>query len=267
MPSTSGRLDIRCVKVDAEYILQFRGVEWSETVSSIEEAIQRAGELIVEETVVVFYDATGIGVVMTMLFPFQEKTATRGGAEWAERLLRVNPPGNRFAQLKTVLATRGVRGAVQYLNSLTAHRFTSLYKFDGPTLHRITFYDRENPEADHSEDVPIESSYCVFVRDLHGPFIMDDSGADERVQDHPKREILQRYCGVPLLDEMGRMYGSICHFDFAPGRIEETEVALLERLAALLRPSFAIEGPGAPQNHTLGVGAADGAQFPGFRGV
>jgi hypothetical protein len=235
MYQSTGKISICCVKVDAKYTLQFQGVDWSETVPSLEAAIRRAGELIVEETEVTVYDATGVGVVVTTLFPIG--TTPSGGSLWADRLLTAKPEEGSLGALKTVLATKGVRGAVKYLNSLTSHRFTSLYRFDGPTLRRVTFYDRENPDNEDCEDIPVEASYCVFVRDSGRPFSIQDAASDDRVKDHPKREVVKRYCGVPLLDDAGRMFGTICHFDFSPGRIDEAEVALLERMAEILRPS------------------------------
>jgi len=242
MEPSTGTIFIRCVKVDAEYTLEFAGIVWSETWPSIEAAIRRAEQLVVEETKVVVYDTTGRGVVVTTLFPLDR--ALPGPSTWAERLLGNQRDGSAFAELKTVLATDGVRGAVRYLNSLTPHRFTSLYHFDGPILSNITFYDRQNPDLDSSEDIPVEASYCVFVRDRREKFIVPDASSDQRVKDHPKRGVLKRYCGVPLLDAAGQMFGSICHFDFEPGRVADKEVELLERLAELLRGSFEMRRTG-----------------------
>lgn len=140
--------------------------------------------------------------------------------------------------LKNAFATSGVRGAMALLNSLSPHRFTSLYQFDGGTLRNITFYDRENPAVEKSDDIPVEASYCVFVRDTAARFSLEDSQEDGRVHDHPKRPVVQRYCGVPLLDARDQMFGSICHFDFAPGPISNRDVELLEYMARILRPTL-----------------------------
>ena len=75
----------------------------------------------------------------------------------------------------------------------------------------------------------------VFVRDLSARFMVQDAKRDERVRDHPKQATVQCYCGVPLLDRDGKMFGSICHFDFEPGHIDERDVVLLEYTARLLR--------------------------------
>ena len=139
------------------------------------------------------------------------------------------------AQLEAVYASDGVRGAIVFLNSLTCHRFTSLYRFDGATLRNITFFDRENPDATSCEDIPVEASYCVFIRDSGAKFLVPDASRDERVREHPKRETVLRYCGVPLLDADRKMFGSICRFDFNPGIIAEQDVQMLEHVSRLLQ--------------------------------
>ncbi len=149
-----------------------------------------------------------------------------------------NSLADALLELKTSFTRGGARLAVAFLNSRTRHRFTSLYRFDGETLRNITFYDRENPTVESCEDIPIEASYCVFVRDTSKKFLVEDAASDTRVKDHPKKATLRFYCGVPLLDRDGKMFGSICHFDLEPGRIAEGEVELLEYMAGLLQEQY-----------------------------
>jgi GAF domain-containing protein len=142
------------------------------------------------------------------------------------------------SELKSILAERGVRGAVEFLNSLTPHRFTSLFRFDGETLRNLTFFDRENPGQETCDEIPVTASYCVFVRDSGATFSVHDAPGDARVKDHAKRDTVQCYCGVPLLDRNGRMFGSICHFDLKPGRISALDVELMEAMAGMLQNHF-----------------------------
>jgi GAF domain-containing protein len=153
------------------------------------------------------------------------------------------PNSDALSQLKRILAIDGVRAAVAYLNSLTTHRFTSLYQFEGETLRNLIFYDRENPEIEKCSDIPVLASYCVFVRESGVMFATDDALQDERVLSHPKRETVQSYCGVPLLDRDGEMFGTICHFDFKPGRVADADVELLECMAPLLQSNFEKTAP------------------------
>ncbi len=148
----------------------------------------------------------------------------------------MNTPNSKARRsLETAFADGGVRGAVVFLNSLTPHRFTSIYRFDGPTLRNVTFFDSLHPDEESCEDIPVEASYCVFVRDTGTKFSFGDSMRDERVHHHPKRNTVQRYCGVPLLDRDGKMFGSICHFDLEPGEITTHDIDLLEQMSQLLQ--------------------------------
>ncbi|MEH1962960.1 MAG: GAF domain-containing protein [Nostoc sp.] len=138
-------------------------------------------------------------------------------------------------ELKTILGRQDVRAAVIFLNGLSEHRFTALYQFDQETLHNVCFFDRENPTQELTPDIPVMASYCVFVRSSRGTFTTPDSLQDDRVRGHPKWKEVQSYCGVPLLDEDGKMFGTICHFDFRPMAISDTNVELMEAIAPLIR--------------------------------
>ena len=119
--------------------------------------------------------------------------------------------------------------------SLTSHRFTSLYLFEGDTLRSITFYDHEHPDMQTCEDIPIMASYCVFVRDSGSMFTTHEARCDERLKDHPKQNTVQAYCGAPIVNQDGKMVGTICHFDFQPRRIANLDVELLEPMAELVQ--------------------------------
>lgn len=138
-------------------------------------------------------------------------------------------------ELRAILGSQGIRAAIIFLNGLTQHRFTALYRFDKETLHNLVFFDRENPTQELTPDIPVMASYCVFVRSSRSTFTTPDSLHDDRVRDHPKRQEVQSYCGIPLLDENGKMFGTICHFDFRPIAISDATVELLEAVAPLLK--------------------------------
>ena len=140
-----------------------------------------------------------------------------------------------MAELKTVLARDGLRPALGFLNSLTGHRFTSLYLFDAGTLRSHAFFDRETPDPEPPDDIPVEVSYCVYVRDSRRAFQTEDSLRDDRVIGHPKRRDILAYCGVPLTAADGRVFGTLCRFDFVPTPISEANVQLMEAFAPLLK--------------------------------
>jgi GAF domain-containing protein len=137
--------------------------------------------------------------------------------------------------LTRILAESGIRAGLIYLNGLTSHRFSALYRFDDVTLKNLFFFDRENPGQSASAEIPVLCSYCVFVRDSGSRFKIENSSTDERTIGHPKRLEIRAYCGVPLLDNEGKMYGTVCHFDVDPQAISGENIDLMEALASALK--------------------------------
>ena len=137
-------------------------------------------------------------------------------------------------RFREILRTEGVRPALQHLNAQSAHRFTAVFRFEGGTLRNLHMVDRDDPAVERCADQPVLESYCIYVRRTAETFVTADAANDERVSGHPKQKTVQSYCGIPLFDEDGTMFGTICHFDFEPIPVEEEEVLLLEDVAPLL---------------------------------
>ena len=140
--------------------------------------------------------------------------------------------------MRSICGCEGIRGVLVYLNRLSDHRFTALYRFDSERLRNVYFFDRERPDVETCPDIPVMASYCVFVRNSRNTFVTVDSLADERVTGHPKRLEVRSYCGVPLVDEDGRAFGTICHFDALPLSISDENVELMEAVAPMLRANL-----------------------------
>ena len=148
---------------------------------------------------------------------------------------RMDSTSISLQHLRSILRVGDVRAALIFLNGLTEHRFSALYRFDADTLTNKFFFDRENPAVELTPDIPIMASYCVHVRSTHDTFKTPDSLHDARVEDHPKRQEVRSYCGVPLCDVNGEVFGSICHFDFRPLSISDSNVQLMEAVAPLIK--------------------------------
>ncbi|HET7228378.1 MAG TPA: GAF domain-containing protein [Longimicrobium sp.] len=133
-----------------------------------------------------------------------------------------------------ILQSEGVRPALRYLNGQSAHRFTAVFRFEGGTLRNLHMIDRDDPAVERCADQPVLESYCIYVRRTAQTFITADSANDERVEGHPKQNVVQSYCGIPLMEEDGTLFGTICHFDFEPLPFGDDEVMLLEDVAPLL---------------------------------
>jgi len=138
------------------------------------------------------------------------------------------------ARLREILESEGVRPALRYLNGQSEHRFTAVFRFEGGTLRNLHMIDRLDPAVERCADQPVLDSYCIYVRRTAEKFITADSAHDERVSGHPKQNVVQSYCGIPLLDDDGKLFGTICHFDFEPLPFGDEEVMLLEDVAPLL---------------------------------
>ena len=117
----------------------------------------------------------------------------------------MHPHSEVLATLRATLRREGVRGLMIHLNGLTQYRFSSLYRFDKDQLQSLCFYDRENPAQLSTPSLPVMASYC----------------------------------GVPLVGEDGRIFGTICHFDLVPRARGVDDLELLEAVATLLNERFA----------------------------
>ena len=137
-----------------------------------------------------------------------------------------------IGKLKNYVEEEGIRPALKYLNSLTGHRFTGLYLFDDPTIKNRHIIDAEDPDVETLPDVPVKATYCSFTRSKGESLSIANSQEDDRVKDHPARDEVLAYCGVPLQDERGNIFGTVCHFDYEPVDISDMNVQLLESIAA-----------------------------------
>lgn len=140
-------------------------------------------------------------------------------------------------------ARANLRAALQRCNASTDYRFTSLFRFDGSDLTSVWSYDRHDPECDEFPlDATVDGSYCRFVRETGAAFVVEESERDVRVHAHSKRDVVRAYCGVPVRDGRGRVWGSLCHFDESPKRAGDA-VASLAREAREIEKLIVELGP------------------------
>ncbi|QEL19262.1 GAF domain-containing protein [Limnoglobus roseus] len=144
------------------------------------------------------------------------------------------PPDAARDQLEAVLDRDGVRPALAFLNGTSGHRFSALFSFAADHTRNLYFYDRQNPDVAEGADHPIELTYCVYVREEGGPFLLADATVDERVMLHAAQFRVQSYCGVPLLSPTGQVVGTLCHYDVEPVEVRPEALALMLHFADLL---------------------------------
>ena len=119
--------------------------------------------------------------------------------------------------------------ALGYLNSQTPFRFTAVYRFDGLMLANLYLFDRQTGLGRDSAVAKVSDTYCLWINETLSVVQMSDSLTDPRAESHAKREMVRSYCGAPILDQAGDLFGTICHFDFEPrGNSVETLPVLAE---------------------------------------
>ncbi len=138
------------------------------------------------------------------------------------------------AELRTMLRTSEVIAALAYLNARTRFRFTGIYRVEPPLLRNLHLFDRENPALNVSgNSSPLEDTYCSITARSERGFATPDASADRRLKTHAARDSVISYCGVPILMEDGRVWGTLCHFDVRPRLIPPAEVPVLESVVTL----------------------------------
>lgn len=150
-----------------------------------------------------------------------------------------------FARFSSLLASSGVRTALVYLLGLTDFRHIGIFRVDGDRASAFVYVDRDNPEVQQVDDVPLAASYCCFVRDARGVFTTGDAQLDPRLQGHLAQSRVVSYCGVPVMDSAGMVLGSLCHYDAVPRDPGQIDMALMMRVASAL--AYGDHVPPSPQ--------------------
>lgn len=133
------------------------------------------------------------------------------------------------------LLTTGLRGALEFLNGRTRHRFTGVYRFEEPMLRCHCLFDRENPTTTTGADLMLRDSYCGVVAESEHFFEIENALDDPRLDGHPARESVLAYQGVPLqAPEGSKCIGSLCHWDVRPRLIAKNELIFLFAIAPLI---------------------------------
>ena len=142
-------------------------------------------------------------------------------------------------QVQYLLGHGRVRTALEQINQISHYRFTAIYRIAEDSLVNLLVVDRQSEMPPRLVPIPVNDSYCVYVRDHLDAFLVQDADQDRRVVDHPKRPVVKAYCGVPLKKPDGSIFGTICHFDFDPVTDDPDAQWWLEQVAGFFDPSVA----------------------------
>lgn len=149
-------------------------------------------------------------------------------------------------QFSALLPALGVPAALAYLNAGVPHRYTAVYRMQGDKFENIHLHDKQSEVVPaFLAAVPLEDSFCQFVlRD--GLFSTHDSALDARLDGHKYKGVMVAYHGVPIADEAGGLWGTLCHFDVASHALSDLEFDLLQHAARTLLPALKQDPPQAP---------------------
>lgn len=121
-----------------------------------------------------------------------------------------------------------------YLNARVPHRYSAVYQLSSGVLHNLFIFDKQGEVLpEFLEAVPLQDSFCQFVlRD--GVFSTVDTAADRQLDGHKYQGAIGSYHGLPLLDNFGELFGTICHFDTALHPLSDEEFEVLRHAARVL---------------------------------
>ena len=135
-----------------------------------------------------------------------------------------------------VLERDGPAG-LDFLNARVPHRFTGVYRLEDGVMHNVYLHDKQGeiiPE--YLQAVPLGDSFCQFVlRDRE--FRTCDTAREPMLNGHKYQGVIGAYYGVPLVNNYGDLYGTLCHFDVLNYSISDDEFAFFSK-AALLLPKY-----------------------------
>ena len=125
-----------------------------------------------------------------------------------------------------------------YLNGLTDHRFTGVYRFEPGWVVSVALFDRDDPATHIGADVKMKESYCWLTGLGGATYVIEDACCDSRLARHVAREAVRSYVAVVLRDKQHAPWGTLCHFDFAPRKPTEFARQRLEAFRPLIEEMF-----------------------------
>ena len=141
---------------------------------------------------------------------------------------------NELNDFEEILRRQGTYAALKFLNQRVSHRFSAIYRLDKNDLEIVELIDKLDDAATApSSRVPFSQSFCeIAVREAS--FKTSNSALDKRLDGLPNQGVLLSYVGLPLMQQTGSLYGTLCHYDTTEQVINDDEFAFLQQAAELL---------------------------------
>ena len=142
-----------------------------------------------------------------------------------------------FNVFSRLLVSDGIRAALYAVLRQSHYRFLSIFRFQDGKATSCVHVDRADLLVTQADEVPDTATYCLHVRNSKRPFVTANAAADARTAEHPARDVVLSYCGVPILEKDGTLIGTLCHYDLVPRDPDQLDQALLLQVSAALAQS------------------------------
>lgn len=141
---------------------------------------------------------------------------------------------NELNDFEEILRRQGTYAALKFLNQRVSHRFSAIYRLDKNDLEIVELIDKLDDAATApSSRVPFLQSFCeIAIRD--NGVKTSNSALDKKLDGLPNQGVLLSYVGLPLMQQAGNLYGTLCHYDTTEQVISDDEFAFLQQATALL---------------------------------
>ena len=142
---------------------------------------------------------------------------------------------NELDDFEEVLCSQGAYAALKFLNQRVSHRFSAIYRLDKDDLEIVQLIDKlDDAATTPASRVPFSQSFCeVAIRETS--FKTSNSALDKKLDGLPNQGVLLSYVGLPLMQDAGNLYGTLCHYDTIEQVISDDEFAFLQQAAALMK--------------------------------
>ena len=153
------------------------------------------------------------------------------------------PSAQDLEAFSQILKTKGLAGGLAFLNEGVPHRYTAIFRFAGLILKNVCLHDAQGQRLPpFLSAMPLNKSLAQFIRPGI-PFRTDDSSRDARFAGHAYEDMMISYHGTALVLAGGRLWGTLCHFDFSPMPLRDEAFEFLESVAPIVA-SFAVDPHG-----------------------
>jgi len=151
-------------------------------------------------------------------------------------------PAALLATLARLVSTRFssfAEATAVYLSTaarLTGVRSAFISRLDSEVMEVLGSWDDNGCNIPAGGVVPLEETFCQYVRADSAPMVVHDAAQDPRVANVATRTdfTIGSYLGVPLLRDDGELLGSFCLLDPEPQQFSQDQLHAMEILAQQL---------------------------------